>query len=267
MFCLKIFWIAQLIIKQNSEIPVRAPFEFLPKLLTVGKAQLYFKQAAMKSLFSLVCVFACIQLFGQQVVSARQKFPAIDLFAKQMNLPGDDIIGLTDSLTEPYQTELEKARAIFAWLATHIAYDCGGENQLEAEPEDAVHPIYFAKQQLENILKTRRTRCDGFSFMFKMMCNLAGIYCSRVEGYARFQGEKVDADKVLPNHAWNAALLDGSWYEIDPTAGAGSCSGKRFVQQFDDAFFCMSPQLLAQQYILIDDERHTQNQGRIILKF
>ncbi|MCB9315827.1 MAG: hypothetical protein H6574_15570 [Lewinellaceae bacterium] len=192
---------------------------------------------------------------------------AIDARAARIELKQQNIIALTDSLLAPYTTDREKARAIYAWLGTHIAYDCGGENRLADEPETAVHPIYYTQQQIENILKTRRTRCDGYALMFKVMCNLAGIYCSRLEGYARFNAEKVDPKTVRPNHAWNAALLDGTWCEIDITAGSGQCAGSRFHRQLDDAHFCMSAKLLEQKYILIEDERQSQYQGRVILKF
>ncbi|TNE54066.1 MAG: hypothetical protein EP344_14555 [Bacteroidetes bacterium] len=202
---------------------------------------------------------------AQKMVSAAQAagFAAIDARARKIRLTDGDIIRLTDSLTRPYTTEMDQARAIFAWVTAHIAYDCGGENRLEAEPEEALHPHFYSQIQLENILKTRRTRCDGFSFLFKLMCNLRGIYVSRVEGYGRFRGERVDPATVQPNHAWNAALLDGHWYEIDPTIGAGSCSGTRFARQRNDACFGLSPELLRERYIPVYDHRQLHNQGRL----
>ncbi|MBK8966407.1 MAG: transglutaminase domain-containing protein [Saprospiraceae bacterium] len=224
----------------------------------------------MLQLFHVVCVLLPLTLVAQEDVPAavnKEDFPAIDARATGMALKDQNIIVLTDSLLAPYTTDREKARAIYAWLGAHIAYDCGGENRLAEEPETAVHPLYYTQQQVENILKTRRTRCDGYALLFKLMCNLGGIYCSRLEGYARFTAEKVDPATVHPNHAWNAALLDGNWCEIDVTAGAGKCAGSRFHRQLDDAHFCMSAKLLEQKYILIEDERQSQYQGRVILKF
>ena len=202
-----------------------------------------------------------------QTPDAAFQFPAIDARARRLVLHDGDIIRLSDSLCGPYPTELEKARAIFAWLGAHISYDCGSENRLQKEPEETVHPLFYTQQQVQNILKTRRTRCDGFAFMFKLLCNLQGIYCSRQEGYLRMPGEKVNAATVQPNHAWVAAQLDGFWYEIDPTAGAGHCEGKRFQRRLNDAYFRMSEKLLLQQYIRITDDRSSSNQGRIIIKF
>lgn len=193
-------------------------------------------------------------------------FPAIDARARRLDLADNDIIRLNDTLTAPYASDTEKARAIFTWIATHIAYDCGSENRLEEEPAEAIHPLYYTQLQLQNILKTRRTRCDGYAFLFRLMCRLSGIYCTEMEGYARFRDEKTDPATVLPNHSRNAALLDGEWFEIDPTAGAGYCDGRRFRARLDEASFRMAEQLIQQRYIPIEDGRRLHNQGKIKLK-
>lgn len=202
-----------------------------------------------------------------QPLCGQTDFAAVDAYALRLQIRNNDLEQLTDTLTAPFATEMEKARAIFVWIAEHIAYDCGSENRLEAEPETAIDPLYYTQAQLNNILTTRRTRCEGFAFLFKLMCNLAEIQCSQVEGFARFAGEKVDPAKVQPNHAWNAVCLDGAWYEVDVTAGAGQCEGRRFRRNQQDAYFLMSDKLLERTYIPIDDGRRLINQGRIILKF
>jgi len=197
---------------------------------------------------------------------AQTDFGNVDAYASRLRIRGNDIEQLTDTLTAPFHTELEKARAIFVWIGQNIAYDCGSENRLEQEPAEAIHPLYYTQVQLGNILKTRRTRCEGYAFMFKLMCNLSGIYCSIQEGFARFGGEKVDPATVMPNHAWNAVCLDGNWYEIDVSAGSGSCEGRRFRAGRQEDYFRMSSKLLERVYIPIDDHRRSNNQGWITLK-
>lgn len=218
-----------------------------------------------KPVFFVSTIAAICWSFTQPLV-AQTEFASVDAYAGRLQIRGNDIEQLTDTLTAPFSTDLEKARAIFVWIGQNIAYDCGGENRLEREPEEATEPLYYTQVQLENILKTRRTRCDGYAFMFRLMCRLSGIYCTVEEGFARFAGEKVDPATVKPNHAWNAACLDGEWYEIDVSAGSGGCDGRRFRARRDEAYFRMSPALLERQYIPIDDHRHSRNQGRIILK-
>ncbi len=213
-------------------------------------------------------VFAVFFQFLAAANFAQTDFSAIDSYARSLPFRGEkNIIRITDSLTNPFSTDLEKGRAIFTWITEHIAYDCGQQNRLETEPEEAVHPLYYTQQQVELILKRRRTRCEGYAFMFKIMCRLAGIYATTREGYARFDGRKVDAATVEPNHAWNAACFDGAWFEIDLSAAAGQCEDGRFRRERGEAFFLMNEKLLERLYIPIEDERHSNNSGRIILKF
>lgn len=200
------------------------------------------------------------------LITAQPDFSGVDPYAARLQIRGNDIIQLTDTLTEPFSTELQKARAIFVWISENIAYDCGSENRLEAEPAEATDPLFYTQVQLENILKTRRTRCEGFAFMFKLMCSLSGIYCHIQEGFARFAGEKVDPATVMPNHVWNAVCLDGEWQEIDVSAGSGSCDGRRFKAGRQEEYFRMSPKLLERVYIPVDDHRRSINQGWITLK-
>jgi len=212
---------------------------------------------------------ACFLLLAANRCPAQSPdFSAVDAYARSLPFPGDkDIIRLTDSLTNRFGSELEKGRAVFIWITENIAYDCGSENRVQSEPEEAVHPLYYPQQQLASILRTRRTRCDGFSFLFKLMCRLAGIYAPVQEGYARFEGGNVDPEKVLPNHAWNAVCYDGAWYETDLTAAAGRCDGGRFSRGLREEFFRMTPELVERLYIPIRDSRRSDNSGRIILKF
>lgn len=213
---------------------------------------------------------ACAAFF--QLLSAglfaQTDFIVIDAYARSLPFRGEkNILLITDSLTGRLATDLEKGRSIFVWITEHIAYDCGRQNRVEAEPDEAAHPLYYTQQQLDLILKNRRTRCDGFAFLFRLMCRLAGVYASTMEGYARFAGERVNAATVEPNHAWNAVCYDGEWHETDLTAAAGQCEGGSFRRDRREEFFQMNEKLLERLYVPIWDDRRTDNSGRIILKF
>ena len=172
------------------------------------------------------------------------------------------LLVLSEELTARHTTEAEKCRAIFDWITSHIAYDCGSENRILAEPDSAVPPAYYTAQRIENILRTRRTRCEGYALLFKTMCQLSGIYASEVIGYARFDGRTVNDATVLPNHVWNAVRLDGQWCEMDLTAAAGSCINRRFEAHRDAQFWCMRPELLARLYLPITDWRTQIDEAR-----
>lgn len=218
---------------------------------------------------NILLFVACIELFaGTCRAQSPPDFSAIDAYAGSLDFRGEtDILRITDSLTGRYTTDLEKGRAIFIWITRYIAYDCGAENRLEKEPEETIHPLYYTHYQLKSIMRVRRTRCDGFSFLFKIMCRLAGIYASVREGYLRSEGGKVNPATVEPNHAWNAVCYDGAWFETDPTAAAGHCEGKSFSRGLREEYFQMTPELLERLYIPVQDHRSSSNSGRIILKY
>ncbi len=213
-------------------------------------------------------VAICILAMANCCAAQPAGLSAVDAYVRSLDFTGEnDIIRITDSLTGRFGSDLEKGRAVFVWITENIAYDCGGENRLESEPDEATHPLYYTQQQLANIMQTRRTRCEGFAFLFRLMCRLAGVYATVQEGYARFDGAKVNPDTVQPNHAWNAVCYDGSWFETDLTAAAGQCEGKKFSRGLREEYFQMQPALIERLYIPIRDSRRSDNSGRIILKF
>jgi transglutaminase/protease-like cytokinesis protein 3 len=215
---------------------------------------------------TLACATFCQLLAALNF--AQTDLSSIDSYVRSLPFHGEkDIILITDSLTSPFETDLEKGRAIFVWITEHIAYDCGQQNRVETEPEEAVHPLYYTQQQVELILKRRRTRCEGYAFMFRTMCRLAGIYATTLEGYARFDGRKVDPATVEPNHAWNAVCFDGEWRELDLSAASGQCDSGQFRRERREEFFQINEKTLERLYIPIDDERNSNNSGRVILKF
>ena len=50
-------------------------------------------------------------------------------------------------------------------------------------------------------------QCEGYAFAFKYLCSRAGINCITVTG----------SDTEGNSHAWNIAMLDGIWYNVDCT--------------------------------------------------
>jgi transglutaminase/protease-like cytokinesis protein 3 len=188
----------------------------------------------------LTCFFWALLLGLGPALPAQGDYRLADRHAMAVELRGYDLERLTDTLTAPFSTELEQVRAIFTWITTNIRYDCGGENRVEEEPEETIHPLYFTKIRLENIFKTRRTRCEGYALLFKTMTNLAGIRSTIVEGYGRTGGDAGPA-ALTANHAWNAVCIDGEWQVVDVTWASGSCTGRQFLPGLHEEYFLMTP--------------------------
>ncbi len=120
---------------------------------------------------------------------------------------------LAHYICDSLDTDYQKANGIYNWVTHNIAYD--------------VKSIYHSKLRTDKpnvVLKRGKTICGGYSDLVTAMCKEVGIRAQTIIGY--YKDWKFDeGDKFfIPNHAWNAVLIDNKWEYIDATAGAGYTS-------------------------------------------
>lgn len=144
-------------------------------------------------------------------------------------------------LTATWGTDVEKARAIYAWITDNIAYDveryeAGVGRNLEA---------------LE-VIQAGRAVCGGYANLFEAMSDAAGLDVRTVSGWSRghdsfFMRDELDEE---PNHAWTVITLDGSFYLIDSTWGAGYVAeNKSFVKRFNPFYFLTPPEQMIYSHL------------------
>lgn len=174
-------------------------------------------------------------------------FNSIDWNVRNIDAPTVD--SLSKKLTAPYQTDLEKTRAIFSWIAQHIAYNTGIFNLQRGyhavkyvfDPYDTVSSKSATEQTAEKILRRRVAVCDGYAKLFKTLCDYAGVESEVILGYGKNYLEK--DDRFRTNHTWNAVRIDSTWYLLDVTWASGFVTySNGFVQHFDDSYFLTPPQ-------------------------
>ncbi|MCB0628349.1 MAG: transglutaminase domain-containing protein [Saprospiraceae bacterium] len=161
-------------------------------------------------------------------------FSAIDQKARQAPAHLDkDLSSLTAYLTEDAAGELGKVRAVYVWIITHIAYDYPAAKRNKR-----------SNHSIQDILDRRKALCFGYAQLFQEMCRLSNIPAYVVNGYAR-EVEEPAPSLDVPNHSWNAALVDGKWLLFDPTWGQGTTSGAnpRYTLE-NDPFFVARPDKL-----------------------
>lgn len=159
---------------------------------------------------------------------------------------------LSKKIVEPYKTDREKVRAIFSWVAQHIAYrakntrrvrSAFSENRSMVMDEPDTASWKTANDVVaETVLKNGYAVCDGYTRLFKVLCDYAGIPSVIVTGYARSElGRAVP--KFRSNHNWNAVYIDSTWHLLDVTWSSGYISyfGDQFIAHFTDNYFLMSP--------------------------
>jgi len=210
-----------------------------------------------KSLLTLVILFLPCLLFSQQVK------PSVDL-SKADSLAitvkyNGDINALTKELTNPFPDQILKVRAIFRWITENISYDykfynryyykgkdpkgfsCSGDS-LDCEIKKNVWETEYINKVLDN----KKAVCQGYSMLFKKMCDIAGIESEVVPGYVRTEYYEVGTPGELI-HAWNVVKLNGVFYPLDVTWAAGGCMKDDddklifFKKHFNDYYWLTPP--------------------------
>jgi len=177
-------------------------------------------------------------LFAQKATV--NQFSAID--KKALQLP-DSLTMTTDKIaryiTANFETDNDKSRAIFIWVASNIQYDI-----------DNMFAINFYEKKEDKIakpLKTRKGICENYASLFTDICIKSGIKSFVIEGYTKQNG----FTDYIP-HAWSAALIDSSWFLFDPTWSSGYVDGGKFLKKINNDYYKVSPTTFIKSHIPFD---------------
>lgn len=178
-------------------------------------------------------------------------FSKIDAYTRQIKTykdPGD----LAHKLVKPYTTELQKVRSIFFWIADNISYDVkefhacdsGAYKGFSMDTNEAgtlSGDRYYNYQVVQHVLKTKKGICDGYSRLFKTLCDSAGIKSEMVIGMGKNSSSYIGI--FDSNHAWNSVMIDKKWYLLDACWASGSCDDSVlvFTKGFDPFYFLTDP--------------------------
>lgn len=172
---------------------------------------------------------------------AQNDFTKIDSLAetfskKKYKKPED----LVPAMMNVCNSDIEKARIIFTWVAKNVRYDYakfisgdGGVSYKKGEKEAAY------KELAHEIYKDGKGVCMDYSALFQELCNIAGIECAFISGLTRSAAEA----GTWGSHAWNAIKIDGKWYLIDVTWASGYIKKGRFKERFSQGYFMTRPDL------------------------
>ncbi len=163
-----------------------------------------------------------------------QDYSHIDNYV--LNTPAEveeNIQSLASYLVKPAQTEKEKIRALFRWVTENINYDV--QSYLKRQNK---------QRSVGQILNDRSAVCDGYSRLMAELGRFSDIEIIQIIGYSKGYDYKIgDRFNNNPNHAWNAVKINGKWYLLDVTWGAGYIDeNDRFVRRFQDHYFLTPPE-------------------------
>jgi len=165
-----------------------------------------------------------------------------------VRLAESPVESLAKKLTASSKTDYEKVRSIFVWITDNISYQTrsvitnkrkkAGDFMYEEEDSSSALPS-LADHVAGIVLKRGSAVCDGYTKLFKALCDHAGIRSEIIWGYARTNYSA--NPKFRTNHSWNAVYVDSSWHLLDVTWAAGFIYGNMFVKYFDENYFFTAP--------------------------
>lgn len=136
----------------------------------------------------------------------------------QIQFSNDGIRLLANTITRGKNTQVEKSRAIYAWISKNVSYDIDELNKNGAK-------FYTA----EDALRLRKVMCTGYANLNAALHRAVGIETVVVYGQA---GGGL--------HAWNEVRIGNKWYFQDTTWGAGYVIGDRFYFDYREKYLFVS---------------------------
>jgi hypothetical protein len=150
--------------------------------------------------------------------------------------PVRDAAILTQMLIAPAKNDQEKAWLVYRWVAGRVSYDDSASAKLGAA----------ARRSTEHMMNYPRGTCAVYAHLAHAMFKLAGLESKLIYGEVKTSADSSRRGRL--SHAWNAVRLDGRWWTIDTTWGAGYLSESGFVRQESDVFFMIPRAWVALNY-------------------
>lgn len=155
----------------------------------------------------LIVIQACSSVFYGQISETRYDFSDVTL-----------------RIIDGAHTPTEVARKIYQWICEHIAYDTD-------------YLYYTADECWEN----KRGVCQGYCELYYHMGKAVGLETNIITGYSKDQYGGINSNK----HVWISVKTEEGTILLDPTWGAGTVMGDKFIQSKNDfSWFDIDPNWL-----------------------
>ena len=183
--------------------------------------------------------------------SYSQKYSAVDNIVLKYPKNFSNTEELAEKIEKDFNSDYDKARAIYSWMAFNIKYDFNAflnppktmsfSYRTEAEKNRKIQE--FNNTALQKAFKSKKAVCEGFTLLFQHLASLVGIKSEIIRGDSKTRLADVGRKSTNSNHAWNIALIDKKWRLIDVTWGQGYYDGNKgkMVKDFDPAYFDTEP--------------------------
>lgn len=164
-------------------------------------------------------------------------YSAIDNYVLKLSIP--DSMSIEDAAKRICQTaksDIEKARAIYAWLGYNITYDHDSLNLSEAEQ------VEIGIRRAEETYERRKGVCAGYAALFARMAAAVGLQAEELGGASKNQNSKY-TDEIGRWHSWNSVKIGNRTVFLDATWGASYSQNGADIPVLSDTWFDCDPEL------------------------
>ena len=159
---------------------------------------------------------------------------------------------LAEKIKKDFDSDYDKARAIYTWIALNIKYDYalflnppksqGFTYSTEAEKKRKIQELN--DKLIQKTFKSQKGVCEGFTALYQHLSELTGLKSEIITGDSKIGLSDIGRKKTFSNHAWNIVLIDKKWRLIDVTWAQGyyDYSKGRMVNDFAPIYFDTDPE-------------------------
>lgn len=181
-----------------------------------------------------------------------QKYNAVDNVILKYPKTFNSTEKLAERIQKDFNSEHDKARAIYSWIALNIKYDYalflkpqkiqGFTYSSEAEKQRKISDLN--DQLIKKTFKSKKGVCEGFTALYQHLASLLGLKSEIVTGDSKIGLSDIGRKKTSSNHAWNIVLIDKKWRLIDVTWAQGyyDYSKSKMVNDFTAIYFDTEPE-------------------------
>lgn len=195
--------------------------------------------------FSVLLLILLVSVY--ETKAQKINFSKVDKIVLDYPSNYTSIDSLAQKVISDFSSPTEQLRAFYTWLINNITFDVNETYARETkiayfDQEDSLirtEAVLGALAQLA--LEEKKGICSGYTYLFHQLCLIAGIETHFIVGYAKSGVLDLKANPESLKHTWNAVKLNGQWYFIDATWGAGHISNEQFIKQSSYDYFMAHP--------------------------
>lgn len=180
-----------------------------------------------------------------------QKLSEVDKIVAKYPKSFNSTEKLAERIEKDFNSDYDKARAIFSWMAFNMKYDYnaflnpprvqGFSYSSEAEKQRKIQQLN--DNLIQKSFKSQKAVCEGFTALYQHLATLVGLKSEVIKGDSKTRLVDIGRKNTSSNHAWNIVLIDKKWRLVDVTWGQGyyDASKGRMVNDFAPIYFDTDP--------------------------